>query len=64
MLVVMGERGMFPPALATAPADVMTAVFDAADLPHAMRLAARSAAKGCACWSIRTRQDGPADQVR
>jgi histidyl-tRNA synthetase len=46
MLVVMGERGMFPPALATAPADVMTAVFDAADLPHAMRLAARLRGEG------------------
>jgi histidyl-tRNA synthetase len=41
ILVVMGERGMFPPALATTPADVMVAVFDAADMSHAMRVAAR-----------------------
>jgi histidyl-tRNA synthetase len=46
ILVVMGERGMFPPALATASADVMTAVFDATDLPHAMRLAARLRSEG------------------
>jgi histidyl-tRNA synthetase len=41
ILVVMGERGMFPPTLATTPADVMVAVFDGADMPHAMRVAAR-----------------------
>jgi histidyl-tRNA synthetase len=46
ILVVMGERGMFPPALAATPADVMTAVFDAADLPHALRLASRLRAAG------------------
>jgi histidyl-tRNA synthetase len=40
ILVVMGERGMFPPSLHTAPADVMVAVFDPADVPHALRLAA------------------------
>ncbi len=39
ILVVMGERGMFPASLATTPADVMMAVFDAADLPHALRVA-------------------------
>jgi histidyl-tRNA synthetase len=39
ILVVMGERGMFPPTLAMTPADVMVAVFDAAGIPHAMRLA-------------------------
>jgi len=39
ILVVMGERGMFPPTLAMTPADVMVAVFDAAGLPHAMRVA-------------------------
>jgi histidyl-tRNA synthetase len=39
ILVVMGERGMFPPALAMTPADVMLSVFDAAGIPHAMRLA-------------------------
>jgi histidyl-tRNA synthetase len=41
ILVVMGERGMFPASLAVTPADVMVAVFDAADMPHAMRVAAR-----------------------
>ncbi|HVG73244.1 MAG TPA: histidine--tRNA ligase [Vicinamibacterales bacterium] len=40
ILVVMGERGMFPASLATTPADVMVAVFDGKDLPHAMRVAA------------------------
>jgi histidyl-tRNA synthetase len=40
ILVVMGERGMFPPTLATTPADVMVAVFDGKDMPHAVRLAA------------------------
>ena len=39
ILVVMGERGMFPPSLATTPADVMLAVFDAGDAPHALRVA-------------------------
>jgi histidyl-tRNA synthetase len=41
ILVVMGERGMFPKDLATSPADVMTVVFDPADMPAAMALAAR-----------------------
>jgi histidyl-tRNA synthetase len=40
ILVVMGERGMFPASLATTPADVMVAVFDAADMAHAMTVAA------------------------
>jgi histidyl-tRNA synthetase len=39
ILVVMGERGMFPPTLATTPADVMMAVFDAKDTGHALRVA-------------------------
>jgi len=39
ILVVMGERGMFPPGLATSPADVMMAVFDEADVAHAVRVA-------------------------
>ena len=39
ILVVMGERGLFPPSLATAPADVMVSVFRAEDLGHAMRVA-------------------------
>jgi histidyl-tRNA synthetase len=40
ILVVMGERGMFPASLATTPADVMVAVFDAKDMPHAMQVGA------------------------
>ena len=39
ILVVMTERGMFPPTLAMSPADVMVAIFDAAGAAHAMRLA-------------------------
>ena len=40
ILVVMGERNMFPPTLATTPADVMVATFDAAGLGPAMTFAA------------------------
>ena len=40
ILVVMGERNMFPPSLATTPADVMIATFDASGAAAAMRLAA------------------------
>ena len=40
ILVVMAERGMFPPSLRNSPADVMTAVFEPKDAPHALRLAA------------------------
>ena len=39
ILVVMGERGMFPANLTARGADVMMAVFDAADAPHALRVA-------------------------
>jgi histidyl-tRNA synthetase len=39
ILVVMTERGMFPPTLATTPADVMLATFDAAAAGDAMRVA-------------------------
>jgi histidyl-tRNA synthetase len=35
----MTERGMFPPSLATSPADVMVATFDASGAGPAMRLA-------------------------
>jgi len=41
ILVVMTERGMFPASLATAPADVMVATFDASGAGPAMRLADR-----------------------
>ena len=40
ILVVMTERNMFPPELATTAADVMVAAFDAAGIAHAMALAA------------------------
>jgi histidyl-tRNA synthetase len=46
ILVVMAERGMFPASLATTPADVMMAVFDTRDLPHAMRVATVLRASG------------------
>jgi histidyl-tRNA synthetase len=39
ILVVMTERGMFPPTLATTPADVMLATFDASAAGDAMRVA-------------------------
>jgi histidyl-tRNA synthetase len=39
ILVVMGERNMFPASLAMTPADVMIATFDAASAPDAMRVA-------------------------
>jgi histidyl-tRNA synthetase len=40
ILVVMGERNMFPPSMAGTAADVMIATFDAAGAAAAMRLAA------------------------
>jgi histidyl-tRNA synthetase len=46
ILVVMGERGMFPASLQTSPADVMLAVFDAADTAHALRVAGTLRASG------------------
>ena len=39
ILVVMGERNMFPPTLATTPADVMIATFDTSGAAAAMRVA-------------------------
>lgn len=39
ILVVMGERGMFPPSLTAVPADIMLAVFRAEDLGEALRVA-------------------------
>ena len=39
ILVVMGERNMFPPDLATAAADVMIAQFDAEGIEDSLRLA-------------------------
>src|SRR5688572_321025 len=46
ILVVMGERGMFPPSLATTSADVMVAVFEAKDMADAMRVAAELRTSG------------------
>jgi histidyl-tRNA synthetase len=46
ILVVMTERNMFPPTLATTPADVMIATFDASGAGAAMRLAAMLRATG------------------
>ena len=46
ILVVMTERGMFPPTLAMSPADVMVAMFDASTAAHAMRVADHLRARG------------------
>ena len=65
ILVVMGERNMFPPALATSPADVMVAVFDAKDCAHALARRADAAGRRPAGPGLSgRRQDRQADQVR
>jgi len=46
ILVVMGERNMFPLALTRSAADVMVAVFDPADLGHAIVLAGQLRSEG------------------
>jgi histidyl-tRNA synthetase len=46
ILVVMGERGMFPSSLPTTPADVMVALFDASAAGPSMHLAGRLRAEG------------------
>ena len=46
ILVVMGERGMFPATLPTAPADVMVALFDTSATGPSMQLANRLRAQG------------------
>ena len=46
ILVVMTERGMFPPTLAMSPADVMVAMFDVPTAAHAMRVADQLRAHG------------------
>jgi histidyl-tRNA synthetase len=46
ILVVMGERGMFPPQLAGAPADVMVTLWNAAGRGAALALAAELRAAG------------------
>ena len=40
ILVVMGERNMFPPEAERAPADVLVSLFDEAAVPEALKLAA------------------------
>ena len=46
ILVVMGERGMFPATLPTAPADVMVALFDTSATGPSLQLANRLRAQG------------------
>jgi len=46
ILVVMSERGMFPPFLARSPADVLVAMFDASGAASAMRVADQLRASG------------------
>jgi histidyl-tRNA synthetase len=46
ILVVMAERGMFPATVATAPADVMVATFDASGAGPAMQVAAQLREQG------------------
>ena len=46
ILVVMAERGMFPSSVATSPADVMVATFDAAGVRPAIRVAGDLRAAG------------------
>ncbi len=46
ILVVMAERGMFPPSVHSASADVLVAVFDDQTIPEALRLSAELRAHG------------------
>ena len=46
VLVVMAERGMFPADVEKASADVLVALFDAATIPEAMKLAAELRSAG------------------
>ena len=46
ILVVMGERGMFPASIQHASADVLVALFDAATVPEALKLSAELRAQG------------------
>jgi histidyl-tRNA synthetase len=54
ILVVMGERNMFPAALARSSADVMVSVFDQKDLGHAIACAGRLRADGLRVLVYRT----------
>ena len=65
ILVVMGERSMFPPSLATTPADVMVAVFDSKDRrTRHSRWRGPSHVRPAGDGLPRRRQDRQADQVR
>ena len=46
IIVVMAERGMFPPDIASAPADVMVALWDEASRSEALALAKRLRSEG------------------
>jgi histidyl-tRNA synthetase len=46
ILVVMAERGMFPPAVEQASADVLLTLFDSSSAPHVLTLAAELRASG------------------
>ncbi len=46
ILVVMGERNMFPPATAAGPADLLVALFDEATIGEALALAAQLRREG------------------
>jgi histidyl-tRNA synthetase len=63
ILVVMGERGMFPAALATTPADVMLAS-STRRIAARMRVAGLLRQPGCGARVPGRRQDRQADQVR
>jgi histidyl-tRNA synthetase len=52
ILVVMGERGMFPPDDVAAAADVLVPLFDADTSRDALALAGELRAAGCASRSI------------
>ena len=55
ILVVMGERGMFPAIVAGASADVLVSLFDEATIPEALALAAElRARRACASRSTRS----------
>ena len=65
IIVVMAERGMFPPDIASAPADVMVALWDESSRADALALAARAARGRAASGRVsRARQAGAAVQVR
>ena len=54
ILVVMGERAMFPPALASRPADVMVTVWNEGQIDQSLRLATQLRGADCASRPTRT----------